>query len=66
MRTIRVTCSCTGGGAALDAVPHVEGKREDGMYGYRLKNSTQISVGQGRLEWFLKTLNGSIYTRRRS
>ena len=44
----------------------VEGKREDGMYVYRLNNSTQITVGKGGPVWSLETLNGNIYIRRRN
>ena len=47
-----------------DVAPQVESTRSDGMYVYRSKNSTEISIGKGGSEWSLKTLNGNIYIRK--
>lgn len=44
--------------------PQVESTRSDGMYVYRSRNSTEISIGKGGPEWSLKTLNGNIYIRK--
>ena len=47
-----------------DVAPQVKSERSGGMFVYRSKGSTEISIGNGGSEWSLETLNGNIYIRK--
>ncbi len=46
-----------------DVASRIDSRRSDGVYVYRSNGSTEISLGAGGPEWFLKTLNGDIHLR---